>query len=235
MKRILAAAALVTLCSSMSLAAGITNTKHDLSSVSTTTGPKAATQTQICVFCHTPHNAIKNVPLWNRTGGTAAASFKLYTSSASLTQADGVKSALYDDSISLFCLSCHDGTVAQLGSRVVRPGAVAMSGNTWTGGDATTGPAMLGSDLTQDHPIGFTYPSAGEANRLTTADAARTTMNLNNGASPDSSAIFFSSNGGARTNQMECASCHMVHDNTNSPFLRSSNSGSILCLACHIK
>lgn len=235
MKRILTAAALVVFSATLSMAAGITNTKHDLSSLSTST-LKAATQTQICVFCHTPHNAVKNVPLWNRSGGTAAASFKLYTSSGSLTQAKGTDSALHDDSISLFCLSCHDGTVANLGDRVVRPGAIAMAGGAiWTGGNATTGPAMLGSDLTNDHPIGFAYPSGGEANRLKSIADALTDMNANNGTAPDSSSIFFSSNAGAKTNQMECASCHMVHDNTNAPFLRSSNDGSKLCLACHIK
>lgn len=228
MKRILTAAALVALCTSVSFAAGITNTKHDLSKDSATTGPKASAQTQICIFCHTPHNAVKNVPLWNRNN-TAAAGYKLYTSSSTLTQADGGKSVLYSDSISLFCLSCHDGSVAQLGSRVQNQSALGtVVAGSWTGGDANTGTAMLGSDLTNDHPIGFTYPSGGEAGRLETAANAKTKMGA-------SSNIFFKANNGAKVDQMECSSCHMVHDNTNTYFLRSSNAGSALCLACHIK
>src|SRR5262249_41131641 len=45
--------------------ADIRNTKHNLSA----TGPgtlKADTETQVCVFCHTPHGATQGVtPLWN--------------------------------------------------------------------------------------------------------------------------------------------------------------------------
>ena len=34
---------------------------------------------------------------------------------------------------------------------------------------------------------------------------------------------------------MQCSSCHSTHDPTNTPFLRTSNVGSALCLTCHIK
>ena len=43
---------------------GIVNTKHNLS----ITGPgeiKATSEERICVFCHTPHNANPQTPLWN--------------------------------------------------------------------------------------------------------------------------------------------------------------------------
>ncbi|MBI5196127.1 MAG: cytochrome C, partial [Nitrospirae bacterium] len=32
-----------------------------------------------------------------------------------------------------------------------------------------------------------------------------------------------------------CGSCHNPHDNSNGTFLRVTNSGSGLCLKCHIK
>jgi len=44
---------------------GIVATKHNLSA----SGPgelKALTETRICVFCHTPHNAQPATPLWNK-------------------------------------------------------------------------------------------------------------------------------------------------------------------------
>jgi len=36
------------------------------------------------------------------------------------------------------------------------------------------------------------------------------------------------------SNTVQCASCHNVHNNTNTPFLRVSNAGSALCLTCHL-
>ena len=77
--------------------------KHNLSA----SGPgpvKATTLTEICVFCHTPHNANPAVPLWNQSVG--GSNYQPYTSStlqASVGQPTGA---------SKLCLSCHDGTVA---------------------------------------------------------------------------------------------------------------------------
>ena len=44
---------------------GIVDTKHNLS----VSGPgpvRALTETRICIFCHTPHNASPRSPLWNK-------------------------------------------------------------------------------------------------------------------------------------------------------------------------
>ena len=40
---------------------------------------------------------------------------------------------------------------------------------------------------------------------------------------------------GAGGDQVECASCHDVHDDTNEPFLIESNAGSAICVDCHNK
>ncbi len=37
------------------------------------------------------------------------------------------------------------------------------------------------------------------------------------------------------TDRVECSTCHDVHEYTNIPFLRISNSGSALCVTCHLK
>lgn len=240
MKKILLTAALLALTAGTSFA-GIANTKHNLGSISTA-AIHSGNQSQICVFCHTPHNAIQNVPLWNRSGASAASAYKLYTSSKSLsTTTKG--SQLYNDSQSLFCLSCHDGSISQLASRVNRQGittdglAINMTGGapTWSNegaivGTAFTGSRMLGTNLTNTHPIGFSYGGAYTIKGATMLNTAAYVSTAFGGKT-----IFFKANGGTMADSMECSSCHAVHDNTYAPFLRTTNSGSTLCLACHNK
>lgn len=165
------AAALVAAFSGSALAAGITSTKHNLSSAGP--GNRFSGTDQICVFCHTPHGSdtAAPAPLWNRTlpGG---GSFTTYDSlgTASL---DGKVLAV--GSISLACLSCHDGTQA-MNTVINAPGSgltgpAAWTGGTWSLGSATmgggisagalTGVVALGADLQDDHPIGIEYCGGG--------------------------------------------------------------------------
>ncbi|MBD3856589.1 MAG: hypothetical protein IFK92_08720, partial [Acidobacteria bacterium] len=44
----------------------VVDTKHNLS-VSGPGAIRAASETQVCIFCHTPHNSTTQAPLWNRT------------------------------------------------------------------------------------------------------------------------------------------------------------------------
>jgi hypothetical protein len=99
--------------------AGIADTKHNLGS-----GPGLAGRNQvgandtaeICVFCHTPHGAdtAAPAPLWNKRLGAAGvpAGGGTYTTYASLNtpSLDGTVAPV--GSISMACLSCHDGTQA---------------------------------------------------------------------------------------------------------------------------
>jgi predicted CXXCH cytochrome family protein len=118
------------------------------------------------------------------------------------------------DGQSKLCLSCHDGTVA-----------VDNFGGTTTGTTFVTGNALLDTNLGNDHPISFTYNSALATLDGGLEDPSTATSGL--GSTIDADMLF----GGS----LECASCHDVHDNTIAPFLRVSNSGSALCLTCHIK
>lgn len=190
-----AAGALVM--ASITASAGVAGSKHDLSG-------KGYGTDQICIFCHTPHNAKtpQLIPLWNHAT-TATALFTLY-SSPTLNAVPGQPTGT-----SLACLSCHDGTVA-----VDAYGSSAGNAST-----KITGDASFGTDLSNDHPISFLYNSA-----LATADGGLVAPGTNTvGALP----LFSQS--------LECATCHDVHDNTHSPFLRMSNSGSAMCLNCHQK
>lgn len=85
-------------------------TVHNMSNIQTFAGRHFYSDTveQICVFCHTPHNAQPSVPLWNKVNPTQA--FRMYTSSQSLSAA--AKAVTAPGPESLLCLSCHDGRTA---------------------------------------------------------------------------------------------------------------------------
>ncbi|BEH09152.1 cytochrome c3 family protein [Geobacter sulfurreducens subsp. ethanolicus] len=210
-------------------AASIKNTKHDLSSGSTGATFKATNTDQICVFCHTPHNAQQDIPLWNR-GNPTASNFTLYSSS-SMNNVP-VKQGFTADSISLFCMSCHDGATGLGGAVHNDPNGVAI---TMVGGnDLITGEANLGNDLSNDHPVNFEVTPAGIAadGNLGALDTGTNPPTMKT-ADVTNGLPLFKSARGATT--LECGSCHKVHDNTDAPFLRTTMAGSKLCLGCHKK
>ncbi len=95
------------------------HTKHNLS----VSGPgpiRALTETRICVFCHTPHNAAPLSPLWNKALDPQA-----YTVYASPTLKAGPLAQ--PSGPTKLCLSCHDGTIA-MGAVLNPVGGVAMAG-----------------------------------------------------------------------------------------------------------
>jgi hypothetical protein len=246
------AAVLFTLSGNAS--AGIADTKHNLGSGPGPAGRNQVSDTaEICVFCHTPHGADVNAPapLWNKRLGTAGAPAGggTYTTYASLQtpSLDGAVAAV--GSISLACLSCHDGTQA-MDNIINAPGSggiVADGGGnggrafTWnTGGtvnaagNLTSGAALLGTDLSNDHPIGIQYCGGGLTGAGTTVTGtckdgdfvAPLTQTIN------SNQVFWIETGGAgkqRTDLplyvrpgevvatgplVECASCHDPHVST---------------------
>jgi hypothetical protein len=118
----------------------IVNTVHNLS-VSGPGSIKAISEQEICIFCHTPHNARPDLPLWNRAD--PGLTYTLYTSST--TQAVPGQ----PDGASILCLSCHDGTIA-LGSVLSRGTPIAMAGGITT---MPAGNSNLTKDLSNDHPF----------------------------------------------------------------------------------
>ncbi|MFC2116807.1 cytochrome c3 family protein [Bacteroidota bacterium] len=181
----------------------IAGTSHDLSGETWNTGTD-----EICITCHTPHNAaaVTGAVLWNH--GVSGATFTTYTS-GTLQGAIGAP-----DGTSLLCLSCHDGTVGL---------------EDFGGAGGTTnliaGAALVGTDLSNDHPISITYNTTTAGNDGGLYDPS--TANSGLGGTIDADLLF--------SGNVECASCHDVHDNTNGNFLRISNAASALCLTCHNK
>ncbi|MCP5150168.1 MAG: cytochrome c3 family protein [Ectothiorhodospiraceae bacterium] len=148
--------------------AGIANTKHNLGNTgtgtnhATGTGTDSTTTDEICVFCHTPHgaNTGAGAPLWNKTLPSST-----YTTYATTSTLDS--SVLAVGSVSIACLSCHDGTQA-MNSMINEPGSgldsitdAPGSWTAWTGDQTVTGAANLGEDLSNDHPIGVAYAGGG--------------------------------------------------------------------------
>ncbi len=124
-------------------AASIVNSKHNLS-VSSPGEVRAMSETEICLFCHIPHNASLQPPLWSRYDtGQVYVPYQSTTAKATIGQPTGA---------SKLCLTCHDGTVA-LGMLRSRDVPITFTG-------LLSNDANLGTDLSDDHPVSFEYTSA---------------------------------------------------------------------------
>jgi len=188
-------------------AAGVVTTKHNLS-VSGPGSIRASQESQVCIFCHTPHNSQPSAPLWNRQDpGVSYTPYNSSTTNATIGQPTGT---------SVLCLSCHDGTIA-LGKVLSRSIPISMQGGVTT---MPTGSTRLGTDLSDDHPISFTYTPSLVSQRNGELEQP---SNLTGAVKLDSN------------NQLQCTSCHDPHNNNNGKFLVKSNKGGALCETCHTK
>ncbi len=250
------------LLSGNAAAQGIAGSKHDLSNGGGANG-------EICVYCHTPHGAnitdpngnVVAAPLWNRVFTTDPTTYETYADLGSSTL-DGGETTV--GSVSIACLSCHDGTQA---TNVVinAPGSGnynATSGVTvGSGGLIPDTVARLGTDLRNDHPISIQYAGGGFTASTTPTDRSQL-------GDPDfelastaviggSQAWWVDTDPGVADQRdktdmilyaradatlgsevqpfVECGSCHDPHNDTNGTFLRISNTGSAVCLSCHVK
>ncbi len=186
-------------------ATSVVNSRHNLS-ISGPGAVKSPSETEICIFCHAPHNASPSSGLWNRrTPGTTYVPYTSSTAKGGAGQPTGA---------SLLCLSCHDGTIA-LGEVLSRGAAIPVTG----GPPMPAGTGRLGTDLSDDHPISFAYTAALAASRGELASPATLTGRVRLDA----------------TGQLQCTSCHDAHDNSNGKFLVMRNTASALCVTCHQK
>lgn len=233
MKRMVILVATILLAVSPGFAqkANIANTPHDLTLTSGASG---------CSVCHAPHNSastLSAVLLWNPTA--ASGTFATYTGSQINTTptALAAPAVATDETMgSYMCLSCHDGTAA-----TANWGAD-FSGATWNIAaflsDGTTAPlqpsaaegtlvtqAAGDTDLTNDHPVNFTFPDPIPGG-VTGYD---TLANIKTAGFK-----FY----GATTDSMQCGTCHDPHDqNLTGPkfFLRTAQTTTTaFCTQCHL-
>lgn len=190
--------------------------------------------TQVCVFCHTPHNAVGSAsgPLWNHTGSPAATSYTVYASATMSQTMPGTPATM--GSQTLACLGCHDGTVstgavanvngtATFTGVGLNPALTVKAGATNVSATGVlTGVNLVGTDLSNDHPVSINYVTTGTGYK----------------ALPVSG--IFANGVKVFSSKVECASCHDVHvpgtaAAGTAPFLRTSNAASALCTTCHNK
>ena len=240
--------------------AQLNSTKHNLMSSGRGVDLSSGSE-DMCVFCHTPtdSDARAVVPQWNHSL-RAPVTYQGYDTLGTSTLMGKVAPV---GSVSLVCLSCHDGTQAM--SAVVNASRFGWSEGTSGGTIRSDGRLMsgftsnLGADLRNDHPIGVQYGGGG----ITASSPSGSTHNpdfhspqsavLNNtrvwwigtGAGANGTRrktdliLYTRTSTDGYTGQVdaepfvECASCHAPHNDT-ALFLRISNAGSALCLACHM-
>ena len=235
---------------------GINGTPHDLGTdhngINYTANPVDAQQ-RICIFCHAPHNTYKlsaanggpgalgagptapdafdYLPLWNHELTANYAAYNLYQNGPGAPQlgpkaSQAIINGMVPGSTSLLCLSCHDGSVA-----VNSYGNVDQIPTSQSGGGSTIFDAYaIGKDhyLGNHHPIGFSYDDA---------QAVDTELRSADTASMGGAGLVRDHLYGAGSTQMECATCHSVHNtgNTGETLLWRSDTASRLCLTCHAK
>ncbi|MGA9535654.1 MAG: cytochrome c3 family protein [Desulfobacterales bacterium] len=188
------------------LGTNIRSTKHNLS----ISGPgriTALSESQICIFCHIPHQQGPAARyLWNRSD--PAYPYIPYFSStlrADVGQPTGA---------SRMCLSCHDGTIA-LGAINSSPTEIPLKNGIRFMPENS--PSYLGTDLSDDHPISFVYDEmlALDNRQLWEPSALPPQVKLD------------------ENHELQCTACHDPHHNNYGQFLVMDNTASALCTACH--
>lgn len=181
----------------------IVDTVHNLSS----SGPgqyKSDTIDQICAFCHTPHTAAPGPGLWNRSAPKAPE--EMYSSSTSVVEDAELSGS------SLWCQSCHDGTIA-LG-QMRHPPRRGGAGEKALRRELLEGRSRIGTNLANHHPIGFDYQNAFTAGKSRLKQHDALDLPLEQG-------------------KVQCTSCHDAHSSVNQPFLHKPSNRGELCLSCH--
>ena len=180
--------------------AQITNTPHNLNNYPGVVLPG----NQVCLPCHVPHNAypyqyqdpLQQKVLWNHAETTQT--FTMYTTLSGHTGSG-------PEGPSKMCLSCHDGVTA-IDSYGGGTGTIVIAGG-----------AALGTDLSNDHPIGIAYPTNDPGYNPPAGFQGVQLVNING------------------VDRVECTSCHEPHNNSLGRFLRRTLNESLICLECHNK
>jgi hypothetical protein len=197
----------------------VASTVHNLS----VSGPgevRALNETEVCKFCHVPHNPVVPEPLW----GHALSKVPSYAV-PQLRRGGIAAPAPQPDGASRLCLSCHDGTVA-LGDLGPRRRVVPMAGAQRLERGRR---GFIGTDLSGSHPVSFVVPD-GDPGEV---DGARD-MGLKPLALVQAEARVHLDDRG----KMQCTTCHDPHSDGNYrpgrvPHFWSRPTVDEVCLACH--
>jgi hypothetical protein len=215
MRRAIIIGGILALAAAGMTSAGVLGSDHDLKG-------NLTTSQQVCVFCHTPHQAtgVTTDPLWNHVE-TTNATYGTYTS-GTFDATESIAEIGGTGSTSLLCMSCHDGTVG-LGELYNNPNIATGEETPASPTTPISGSALLGTDLTNDHPVNFDYKNsdAGDDEIEPLANVPAGWLDAND--------------------FVQCSSCHDPHaggtdsGDVNVDFMNASLQDSALCTNCHIK
>lgn len=195
----------------------VVDTVHNLSA----SGPgeiRSLTETQVCKFCHVPHNATVPSPLWGHA--LSRTQYQVPT----IRTGRGSRPAPQPDGSSRLCLSCHDGTIA-LGDVAGEQAPIPMSGGMYL----TTGRrGFLGTDLSGSHPVSFEVVEA----ELPVDDESDMELRPLEAIGADRDVKLDA--GG----KMQCTTCHDPHSDRyyvegDVPRFWVKQSVDEVCLTCH--
>ena len=220
----------------------ILGSKHDFTGLNARAGVVAMAGVAFsdygysCVYCHVPPEEAGAIPVqlggikdWNRFV-PATDNYRLYSSHTLDSQTKT------PNSISLLCLSCHDGTMSvdmvifkpvtfdpvndkAMHMRINPEDNIESCGKCHNGQVAhDISVKMIGTDLMNDHPISMKYAGLGFA------DPDFRPVDNPNGF--DNGVKLYDGN-------VECATCHNVHSPKNELLLRAR--AEVLCFTCHVK
>jgi hypothetical protein len=214
MRRVIITLLLSGSLGSLCLAGGsnsIFNTKHNLS-VSGQGDIKSNTETRVCIFCHSSHNASKEGPLWNHQT-SAPGTFKTYERSSLAGRPDQPNGA------TKLCLSCHDGTIA-VGALKGLANPVAMQNVDQGGEIPAVRKSNMGTDLSGTHPVSIRYQQ----------NSAIASSHLKWPPNDPEKKVGPDANG-----YVQCTACHDAHDDSRSnkyPFWNKATFSEV-CEVCH--
>lgn len=238
-KTLQALLALIILTTLPAVAGTLVGSKHDLTGlnmrarVDAMNGLAFNDYRDPCIYCHIPDSVkAKTAPGKQQIDG-----WNRFLPMGEIETYDSVtfNGEVRLGSESLLCLSCHDGTMA-VDMVVSKPAGwttsmdAPMHMRLDRGGgldkctqchDGTTAHRMdtviIGRSLMDDHPVGVKYPG----------------LTINEEFFKPSQEGKFRNGVRLFNDQVECASCHDVHNPDVKPFLRVE--ASELCLTCHNK
>jgi cytochrome c553 len=188
--------------------------KHNLSSANTgvkfqavaTPGDPERRDTQVCTFCHTPHNSAPQTVLWNRKDPTTT--FGRYSSASLVIRGNTEAKYGEPNGSSRLCLSCHDGVTA-LGDVLNGP-LIDFGAN-----DKITGIAKFDANKVKlgHHPVSFVYNATVASALAGKAAPYNGTYTVPTGPPWPNNVQLFAVTDRNKKEWMQCATCHDPHQN----------------------
>ena len=203
---------------------------HDLLSLPHNKVPEESRE--VCAFCHFPQGGEAQSRGWVQNGNRSSDRFKTFATTGISFPSNEPKGTI--GSVSMACLSCHDGVNAQNISTVHRGQFSHPVGVPYAGGIYLRDLGTLDVELPAEEKNAkireYPKPGLDVINQVPVWWVETGTLGRQKSDLQLYSRIDVGS--GVETPYVECSTCHDPHGKQDM-FLRKSNQGSILCRACH--